>query len=663
MIKKRILHITEAPGGVERYLVTLLTKMKKYDDEFEHILVCSDLYDAEKFAGLAASVEHVDSLQHKITAGSDIPSIRTVRKLIKKYQPDIVYCHSSKAGAIGRIANYGLHNASVYNAHGWSFNMKGTSQREIRTYEAVEKALARTTDVIVCISEFEKNSALEHGICKEDKIRVIRNGIDFEEISNVRQKDRAGIGIPENAFVVGQIGRLTAQKSPGMFVKMAREIKNRIDNAFFLMIGDGLERRETETLIREAGLQDCTYITGWVDNPLDYAGCIDVGVLLSRWEGFGLVLPEYMIMGKPIVACNVDAIPEILGDAGLLVRPNDYRKAAEYVIRIQRDESLRDRLVQEGKRRVINFNAERTAEEHAELFRSLCRRTAQSGKDQGRNRMEAPTATVKILVASHKTYQMPADDIYLPLHVGAEGKVDEKGQPLDLGWVKDNTGDNISRLNPGYCELTGLYWGWKNLKADYIGLVHYRRHFCLHKRGRDPFKSVLTGDQLRPLLGRYWVFVPKKRQYFIETLYSHYAHTHYAEHLDAARAVIAEQCPEYLPSFDRIMKQRYGHMFNMMIMRRDLADRYCSWLFEILFALPDKMGGSRQLSFYQGRYFGRVSEIILNVWLDHQICAGEIPADRVCELPTIYTEKIMWYKKASSFLRAKYLGKKYEGSF
>ena len=84
MIKKRILHITEAPGGVERYLVTLLTKMKKYDDEFEHILVCSDLYDAEKFAGLAASVEHVDSLQHKITAGSDIPSIRTVRKLIKK---------------------------------------------------------------------------------------------------------------------------------------------------------------------------------------------------------------------------------------------------------------------------------------------------------------------------------------------------------------------------------------------------------------------------------------------------------------------------------------------------------------------------------------------------------------------------------------------------
>ena len=192
------------------------------------------------------------------------------------------------------------------------------------------------------------------------------------------------------------------------------------------------------------------------------------------------------------------------------------------------------------------------------------------------------TPIVKILVASHKEYRMPDDSIYLPLHVGAEGKVDADGQPLDLGWTKDNTGDNISRLNPGFCELTGLYWAWKNLKADYIGLVHYRRHFCLKKKSRDPFENIITGAELRPILGQYWVFVPKKRRYFIETLYSHYAHTHYAEHLDATREVIAERCPEYLPSFDRIMRRRYGYMFNMMIMRRDLADKYCKWLFDIL---------------------------------------------------------------------------------
>ena len=273
------------------------------------------------------------------------------------------------------------------------------------------------------------------------------------------------------------------------------------------------------------------------------------------------------------------------------------------------------------------------------------------------------TPIVKILVASHKKYRMPKDKIYLPLHVGAEGKVAEDGTPLDLGWTKDNTGENISRLNAGYCELTGLYWGWKNLKADYIGLVHYRRHFCLRRKSRDPFRNVITGQELRPLLGRYWVFVPKKRHYFIETLYSHYEHTHYIEHLDLAREIIAERHPEYLPSFDRVVRRRYGYMFNMMIMRRDLADRYCTWLFDILFTLSERVGDDSQLSFYQGRYFGRISEIILNVWLDHQISEGTIPRKKILELSTVYTEKIMWYRKAASFLKAKYLGKKYEGSY
>lgn len=270
--------------------------------------------------------------------------------------------------------------------------------------------------------------------------------------------------------------------------------------------------------------------------------------------------------------------------------------------------------------------------------------------------------SVVILVASHKKYRMPEDSIYLPLHVGAQGKKDQDGRPLDLGWTRDDTGDNISSLNSSYCELTGLYWGWKNLQADYIGLVHYRRHFCLTRKSRDPFDDILTGKQLSPLLGRYWVFVPGKRRYFIETLYSHYAHTHYAEHLDKAREVIAEKHPEYLEFFDRIMHRRYGYMFNMMIMRKDLADAYCSWLFDILSELSGRIGDT-DLSFYQGRFFGRVSEIILNVWLDFQIEKGSIPRKRICELQTVYTEKISWYKKAVSFLRAKYLGEKYEGSF
>ena len=142
---------------------------------------------------------------------------------------------------------------------------------------------------------------------------------------------------------------------------------------------------------------------------------------------------------------------------------------------------------------------------------------------------------VKIIIATHKKYQMPVDEIYLPLHVGAEGKKDNDGNPLDLGYTKDNTGDNISDLNASFCELTGLYWAWKNIDSDYVGLAHYRRHFCFKKKSKNAFDNVLKYSELEPFLRQVKVFTPNKRRYYIESLYSHYAHTHYASQLDETR--------------------------------------------------------------------------------------------------------------------------------
>ncbi|MGN0620888.1 MAG: DUF4422 domain-containing protein [Porcipelethomonas sp.] len=197
---------------------------------------------------------------------------------------------------------------------------------------------------------------------------------------------------------------------------------------------------------------------------------------------------------------------------------------------------------------------------------------------------------IKIIVAAHKNYRMPDDPMYLPLHVGKEGK-------KELGYQGDNTGDNISSKNPSYCELTGLYWAWKNLDCDYIGLAHYRRHFSMSKKEKDPFGNVLNSEEAAEILSRYPLIVPKKRKYYIETLYSHYAHTHYAEHLDVTKEIIAQKYPEYLKSCCKVYDQTYGHMFNMMIMRKDLFDSYCEWLFDILFELEKRIGSmSNELS-------------------------------------------------------------------
>ena len=109
---------------------------------------------------------------------------------------------------------------------------------------------------------------------------------------------------------------------------------------------------------------------------------------------------------------------------------------------------------------------------------------------------------IKVIVAAHKPFEMPKDPLYLPLHVGKEGKE-------GIGFQGDHTGDNISADNPYFSELTGLYWAWKNLDADYIGLVHYRRHF----RGKN--SRIISGSEVEEILQKFPVILPRKRNYFI----------------------------------------------------------------------------------------------------------------------------------------------------
>ena len=172
--------------------------------------------------------------------------------------------------------------------------------------------------------------------------------------------------------------------------------------------------------------------------------------------------------------------------------------------------------------------------------------------------------TIKVIVATHKIYEMPNDEMYLPVHVGSANKE-------SIGYQRDDEGENISLLNPYYCELTGLYWAWKNLTEDYIGLVHYRRHF-------DMNSHIMIKRDIEPFLGKIKVFMPKKRKYYIESLKSHYNHTHYPEHLDITRDVINKKYPDYISAYDKAINRTWGYMFNMCIMKREYLDHYCKWV-------------------------------------------------------------------------------------
>ncbi len=222
---------------------------------------------------------------------------------------------------------------------------------------------------------------------------------------------------------------------------------------------------------------------------------------------------------------------------------------------------------------------------------------------------------VKILVACHKADPaIRQDDIYMPVHVGKS-----LNPNLELGFQPDNTGDNISSKNDTYCELTALYWAWKNLKdVDYIGLSHYRRYFDFKTWGTSV--RYITPDEIEGLsdlnidpskLRKDEVILPC---FFSipNSVWKNFSSHVLAQDLYILYKVIEKYSPEYLPSFEKYMLGNRRTAYNMFVMSRENFDKYCSWLFMIL----EKVEKAVKLHSYVSyrRLFGYLGEILLPVY-------------------------------------------------
>lgn len=230
---------------------------------------------------------------------------------------------------------------------------------------------------------------------------------------------------------------------------------------------------------------------------------------------------------------------------------------------------------------------------------------------------------IKIYVATHKEYDFPEDDLYVPIHVGSEGK-------KDLGYLKDNTGDNISLKNKNYCELTALYWIWKNdTTSKYVGLAHYRRYFVKKTKrvSKDnKFSNLLTRSDVEELMDKYDVVVSNPFRLYVKNVKTKYVQQHYLEDLENCERVLKKLKPEYSEAFDKTMKDKQLCICNMFIMSKKLLDEYCEWLFDILFEL-EKITDLTGYSPLQQRLYGFLSERLFNVWLNYhkELKIGKLP--------------------------------------
>lgn len=251
-----------------------------------------------------------------------------------------------------------------------------------------------------------------------------------------------------------------------------------------------------------------------------------------------------------------------------------------------------------------------------------------------------PEKSTEVCVCYHKEFPIIKNEILTPIQVGAA--LSDK----NLGILKDNTKDNISLKNPYYCELTALYWLWKNSDADYKGLMHYRRLLdlsCSDVRWYNKFpdniaeKLCLNNDKINSILADYDIILPMKRIIpQSSSIYNYYKKRHYISDLDRILEIIKEKTPQIYDTAIHVLKDtKEIYLYNIFISSKEFLDEYASWLFDILGILESEIQseiGKREV--FQQRVYGFLAERLLTVYVAYKQTLGL----KIKEVPTVYCE-------------------------
>lgn len=332
-MKKKILFVVEAMGGgVFTYIVDLANELVNMTDDNGSFIY--DMYvaygirkqtpkDYKRYFDKKIHLIKVESFERSINAGKDVKAFFEIKKIAKDVKPDIIHLHSSKAGALGRVAfnGYKINGKAVplfYTPHGYSFLMKNHSAAKRTAYKIIESGCGKLSCTTISCSKGEHEETLK----LNKRATYVNNGINVKEL----EKNLGKIKVGDHPFTVFTLGRICYQKNPALFNQIAEEMPD----VKFLWIGDGELRDELTSKNIE--------ITGWADRKtaLEKSMTADVFVLTSLWEGLPISLLEAMYMKKPCVVSNVIGNHDVIttGDNGFVCDSvEDFVKAVRSVQR------------------------------------------------------------------------------------------------------------------------------------------------------------------------------------------------------------------------------------------------------------------------------------------------------------------------------------------
>ena len=368
----RILYvITQADGGgAQKYTLCLAKHFGgtvAAGNEAEKLFI-----DARRSGLTTFELKH---LKRDVDPWHDVLAVWEIRQLIKSYNPDIVHLNSSKAGILGSFAAIGTKVKVVFTAHGFVFNEPLPRPLKI-FYLALEKIASDYRDFIITVSDADKQAALDNKIIAPKKIATIHNGIPQIQFYDKAEAQKA-LGLSGEKIIIGSVANFYKTKGLDILINAVAKLDPGIKNKVLCaIIGEGAERKSLEKQISDLGLIGTVRLLGFCPQIPAALKAFDVFVLASRKEGFPYTVLEAMQAGLPIIASQTGGIPEALGEAGFLVRPEDPKELAQVLGKVVSDINTHgpqyfNGLTQKAKARAGGFNQEKMLDETERIYRQL----------------------------------------------------------------------------------------------------------------------------------------------------------------------------------------------------------------------------------------------------------------------------------------------------
>lgn len=369
----RIAQVVEATtGGVARHLIDLVTHLDPA--EFTCLLYLS-LERPESWREPLRALHRWGFVLREIPM-ERIPDSSAVHHLAgwaRRDAVDIMHLHSAKAGYLGRQAARAEVVPAIYTPHAFPFQRTTDTLRPL--YRIIERRMATQTAKIICVSEGERQEALQAGL-PENKLVVIPNGLDFSKWKPIdpdrRKAARQTVGIGPDEIVIGALARLVPQKGIDVLVQAAEDVLPDFPRARILIWGDGPERKKLESMCRQLRLKNIRFM-GATEDPAAAYAAMDIFCAPSRWEGCPYALLEAMACGVPVVASDISGHTDLITNEynGALFESDLPGPLAGALRMLLADVDVRDAFSAAGLKNVAGYTVERMVEQMADIYRGV----------------------------------------------------------------------------------------------------------------------------------------------------------------------------------------------------------------------------------------------------------------------------------------------------